>query len=205
VSHPDELARLEPDKAFFIMDESTLTKWLFDAGIAAIVCFIVLQFISVLKLAMTSQAGAYDSLRQWFASELTQRDADIRQEKAERMKLEGRFDDQCRETEQLKTRIAELETQLAEKIAEIERLKESNKQLKDNDEKKDGRIKEQNDRISDLEREIKHVKEQRDELVKRLDDLLSADDKGNGKDRKEKKIADRIDEQPSVRAKDDGE
>lgn len=174
------------------MDEATILKTAIEAGGLVLLAIIVWQFIGVLRLAMTSQASAYDSLRQWFVSELNQRDADIRTEKSERMKLETRFDEQCQETERLKERIVELETQLAEKIAEIERLKESNRQLKVNDEQKDERIKEQNDRIRDLEREVKQVKEQRDDLVKRLDNLLADKDKKNGKDRKEKKIDDRI-------------
>lgn len=175
------------------MDEATALKTAIEAGGLVLLAVIVWKFIDILRLAMTSQANAYDSLRQWFASELGQRDADMRIEKAERMKLEARFDDQCQETERLKARIAELEEQLADKVAEIERLKISNKQLKENDVKKD-------ERIRDLEIEIKRVKEQRDELVKRLDDILAADDKGNGKDHKEKRIADHIDERQSVRA-----
>lgn len=176
------------------MDEATLIKLITDIGIAAVLCIVVVKFIDLLKVAMTSQANAYDSLRQWFTSELNQRDSAIKQEKDDRMRLETRFDEQCEETERLKARIVELEAQLAEKIAEIERLKESNKKLQDSDEKKE-------ERIHELEREIKQVKDQRDELVRRLDDLLSNQEKGNGGDKKVSKIADRIDERPSVEAK----
>jgi predicted RNase H-like nuclease (RuvC/YqgF family) len=173
------------------MDEATILKTALDIGISALIVFVVWQCLGVLRLAITSQASAFDTLRRWFESELTQRDAKI-------MALEKRFDDQCEETERLKLRIAELESQITEKVAEIERLKEAIKQLKSNDEKKDERIKEQNDRIRDLERELKQVKDQRDELVKRLDDLLSTKEKGNGGDKKVSKIADHIDERPPI-------
>jgi chromosome segregation ATPase len=185
------------------MDQASITKLVIDLGISVIVCFVVVKFIDVLKVSMISQSNAYDSLRRWFESELKQRDADLNIEKAERMKLETRFDEQCEETERLKARIAELEAQITEKVAEIERLKEAIKQLKSNDQKKDERIKEQNDRIRDLERELKQVKDQRDELVKRLDDLLSTKEKGNGGDKKVSKIADRIDERASLKNKPD--
>lgn len=174
------------------MDEATILKTAIEAGGLVLLAIIVWQFIGVLRLAMTSQASAYESLRQWFTSELNQRDAAIRIEKAERMKLESRFDEQCEETERLKMRILELEEQIKAKNDEIERLKEAIKQLRTSDEKKDERIKEQNDRIRDLERELREVKQQRDDLVKRLDDLIAEKDKKNGKDRKEKKIDDKI-------------
>ncbi len=178
------------------MDEATILKYALDLGISALVVFVVWIFVGVLRLAITSQASAFDTLRHWFEAELSKRDDKI-------MVLEKRFDEQCEETERLKMRIAELESQIADKNAEIERLKESIKQLKSNDEKKDERIKEQNDRIKDLERELKQVKDQRDELVKRLDDLLSTKEKGNGGDKKVSKIADRIDDRISAQDKEE--
>ena len=164
---------------------------------------IVWQFIGVLRLAMNSQNNAYESLRRWFESELKQRDADLTVEKAERMKLETRFDEQCEETDQLKTRIAELEAQIAEKIAEISSLKDDIKHLRQSDEKKDERIREQSERINDLERELKQVKKQRDELIRRLDDLLANDVKSNGGDKKVSSIADRVDERPPISSESD--
>ncbi|MBN1430435.1 MAG: hypothetical protein JXB07_18845 [Anaerolineae bacterium] len=186
------------------MDES-LIKTALEAGGMILLAVIVWQFIGVLRLAMNSQNTAYESLRRWFESELKQRDADLSIEKAERMKLESRFDEQCEETERLKTRIIELEKQIEEKVAEIERLNKSIQQLKSNDEKKEARIKEQNERIKELERELHEVKIQRDELVGRLDAILSAKKSGNGGDKQESKIAEPMDEpkKSSVRKSDD--